>query len=255
MGNVQPVAGQASVAPLGQAGQNQLANIFGQAGQPAQNQFANLFGQPAFSQPANAKSVPLGQTAQPHGQQVIPGQVQMPGLQFNNSAFGRILTDQQGRALYIYTKDSAGQSACYGQCATQWPAFGFAAVTANSQPLIGGGVSRNLISTVTRTDGTVQLVYNHWPLYYYYQDKLPGDVKGQTVNGQWFVIGPNGQPAIQPLIQQNQPGAPQQPAANITPAQAAVVASPAQAANANSPVVGGQLNPVNSSVQQYQQWK
>jgi len=39
------------------------------------------------------------------------------------SKLGDILVDGDGRTLYAFTKDKGGQSACSGQCATNWPAL------------------------------------------------------------------------------------------------------------------------------------
>lgn len=242
MGNIQPGQFQANQfsqpSPLGQ----NLAQP-NQAGSPFNQLFAQQSQQPnqfQFGQPNQP------QFGQPNQQQV--GQQSQPGLQFNNSQYGRILTDQTGRTLYIYTKDPAGQSACYGQCATDWPPLGFAPVTSAQIPQLGNGVVRSALGNITRNDGTLQLTYNKWPLYYYYLDKKAGDVNGQTVNGIWYVIGQNG-PIIQPLIPQNQPNSNQM--ANLTPA----IPAGQMSAPTSAPIVNGQLNGNSPQVQQYQQWK
>ena len=36
---------------------------------------------------------------------------------------GNILTDAQGKTLYIFTRDEANASTCYDQCAQRWPAL------------------------------------------------------------------------------------------------------------------------------------
>ena len=66
-----------------------------------------------------------------------------------------------------------------------------------------GACSRNqtrtrYLGTTTRTDGTVQVTYNGWPLYYYVKDKAPGDVTGQDVGGVWYVVSAAGEQVNSP---------------------------------------------------------
>jgi predicted lipoprotein with Yx(FWY)xxD motif len=96
------------------------------------------------------------------------------------------LTDQAGRTLYIYTKDNGSTSACYGQCATNWPPL-----TATGPVTITGQfVSQTLVGSAQRTDGMTQVTYGGKPLYYYKGDTAPSDVKGQGVGGVWYILGP-----------------------------------------------------------------
>ena len=60
-------------------------------------------------------------------------------------------------------------------------------------PVAGEGVDASKLGTTNRTDGTVQVTYNGWPLYYYEKDKAPGDVVGQDVGGVWYVISAAGE--------------------------------------------------------------
>ncbi|HTX79054.1 MAG TPA: hypothetical protein VMC62_05275, partial [Longilinea sp.] len=78
-------------------------------------------------------------------------------------------------------------SNCYGNCATLWPPL-----LTTGTPTAGSGVDANLLSTTTRTDGTTQVTYNGWPLYYYASDKAAGDTTGENVNSVWFVVTPAG---------------------------------------------------------------
>jgi predicted lipoprotein with Yx(FWY)xxD motif len=55
-----------------------------------------------------------------------------------------------------------------------------------------------MFGTTTRTDGTVQVTYNGWPLYYYEKDKAPGDVTGQDVGGVWYVVSAAGEQVTTP---------------------------------------------------------
>jgi predicted lipoprotein with Yx(FWY)xxD motif len=104
-----------------------------------------------------------------------------------NATLGSFLVDSKGMTLYLYTLDSPGTSNCYGNCAVNWPPL----LTAGA-PVAGTGVTASLLGTTTRTDGTTQVTYNGWPLYYYVTDKAAGDTNGENVQGVWFVITPAG---------------------------------------------------------------
>ena len=56
-----------------------------------------------------------------------------------------------------------------------------------------------LIGTMERPDGSVQVTYSGWPLYYYWRDTGPdlGQVQGHNVlsfDGRWFLLTPEGEP-------------------------------------------------------------
>ena len=98
--------------------------------------------------------------------------------------FGPALTDQQGRTLYLFTKDSKdpAKSTCDGQCAVNWPPL----VAAGDVQLTG--VDAALVGRVTRTDGTEQVTVGGWPVYTFAKDTEPGQTTGHGVDGNWFVI-------------------------------------------------------------------
>ncbi len=144
----------------------------------------------------------------------------------NSQVLGRnYVTDASGRAVYIYTKDSANKSVCTGTCSDQWPAVVYPQNVTNAlqqqyqaasasgqqfQPRFGQlfaapGINMSKLGVFPRADGSLQVTFNGWPLYYYYMDTNPGDIKGQTVKGIWYLIGPEGNPIITPLIPQYQP--------------------------------------------------
>jgi predicted lipoprotein with Yx(FWY)xxD motif len=106
-----------------------------------------------------------------------------------NDALGKFLTDGDGNTLYLLTKDPKGTSNCNGQCATSWPP-----VIPDGQPTLKDGVSSALISTTLRADGSKQLTYNGWPIYYFEKDQKPGDTNGQGVNNVWWVVSGEGNP-------------------------------------------------------------
>jgi predicted lipoprotein with Yx(FWY)xxD motif len=109
-----------------------------------------------------------------------------------NATLGKFLVDDTGRTLYLFTKDTPGVTVCYGKCEQAWPPL-----LTLGQPKLGAGVDQTLVGTAQRKDGTSQLTYNGWPLYYYYEDAGPGDVTGQAVQKVWWVISGEGN-AIKP---------------------------------------------------------
>jgi len=109
-----------------------------------------------------------------------------PTLTVRGSAFGRILFDGSGRALYAFTRDPrGGRSTCYGACATAWPPY-----LKRAALVAGAAVRRSLIGTTRRRDGRLQVTYAGRPLYYYVGDRKPGQVLCQNVRefgGLWLV--------------------------------------------------------------------
>jgi predicted lipoprotein with Yx(FWY)xxD motif len=89
--------------------------------------------------------------------------------------------------LYLFTQDTPNTSNCYTACATAWPPL-----LTSGAPTAGSGVTAAMLGTTKRTDGSTQVTYNGWPLYYWANDKKPGDVTGENVQGVWFVITPAG---------------------------------------------------------------
>lgn len=110
-----------------------------------------------------------------------------PGLAVASSDLGDIVTDADGFTLYVFEPDQQGDSTCYDTCEDNWP------------PLVGDvsagdGIDGALIGSSERTDGSLQVTYDGWPLYYFAADTAPGDTNGQLVGDVWFVIGPDGTP-------------------------------------------------------------
>jgi predicted lipoprotein with Yx(FWY)xxD motif len=101
---------------------------------------------------------------------------------------GKVLVDNEGRTLYLYTKDAQNKpSTCDGACATTWPP-----ALATGTPKAGTGLDASKLTEMKRTDGTEQLAYNGWPLYRYDKDAKAGDDAGQGVGGVWYVVDATG---------------------------------------------------------------
>ncbi len=106
------------------------------------------------------------------------------------NALGEIIVDAEGMTLYAFTPDTAGDPTCYDDCATQWPplvATDAAAISA------GTGLDATKLTTVDRTDGTKQVKYGDWPLYYFAGDAAAGDTNGQGIGNIWYVVDAAGE--------------------------------------------------------------
>ncbi|RZS39218.1 putative lipoprotein with Yx(FWY)xxD motif [Herbihabitans rhizosphaerae] len=118
-----------------------------------------------------------------------PGQGGATGLTARQiQGIGPALTDQDGRTLYMFTKDSKQppKTTCFGECAQTWPPV----LTTGDVQLTG--VDRKLVGTVDRGDGTKQVTVGGWPVYRYAKDTAAGQATGHGVKGVWFVIEPAG---------------------------------------------------------------
>lgn len=108
----------------------------------------------------------------------------------HGSAYGRMLFDGRGFALYAFTRDTPRLSRCTGICADRWPPYVVA-----SPPHAGAGVAESKLGTIVRVDGRRQVTYAGKPLYRYVGDRQPLQVLCQNVlefGGLWLVVRPNG---------------------------------------------------------------
>jgi predicted lipoprotein with Yx(FWY)xxD motif/plastocyanin len=108
-----------------------------------------------------------------------------------SDSLGMFLVDAKGMTLYLFLKDTPNTSNCYDACATSWPPL-----LTDGSPVAGDSLDAAKLGTTARTDGTTQVTYNSWPLYYFAKDKLPGDTTGQDVKQVWYVISPAGDKVV-----------------------------------------------------------
>jgi len=85
-----------------------------------------------------------------------------------------VLTSAKGFTLYWFVPDTATKSNCNGACATYWPPV-------KGPATAGPGVTGTL-TTITRSDGSMQAAYDGHPLYTYVGDTAPGQAKGNGLN-------------------------------------------------------------------------
>ena len=98
-----------------------------------------------------------------------------------------LVAGSNGMTVYTFTSDTAGsgKSACSGGCLTKWPAL---TVAAGATATAGGGVTGQLGTIPRADDGSLQVIYNGLPLYFYQNDKAPGDTNGSYPN--WNLVKP-----------------------------------------------------------------
>ncbi|TWF74435.1 putative lipoprotein with Yx(FWY)xxD motif [Pseudonocardia hierapolitana] len=137
--------------------------------------------------PPPAAGEPAAPTAEPLSR---PGPV---ALALARTSLGETLTSD-GRTLYRFEADSAAppRSICENDCLAVWPP-----VLSDGSPItLDGAVDRTLVGTMQRADGTSQVTLAGWPLYWFVDDKAPGDVTGDGVGGNWSAVGKDGKPLV-----------------------------------------------------------
>lgn len=113
-----------------------------------------------------------------------------PTVQVRRTHLGKVLVDSRGRTLYLFKKDTRGKSKCSGSCAVNWPPL-----LTTGRPSSGRGVQGSKLGTTRRSDGKIEVVYNHHPLYRFVGDTKPGNTNGQGLaafGARWFVVSPAG---------------------------------------------------------------
>lgn len=103
-----------------------------------------------------------------------------------------------GTSVYLFEEDRpegergrSVESDCLDRCLERWPP-----VTGDPVPDAGEGVDASLVGSFRRPDGKVQAMYNGWPLYYFADDYVAGDVNGhdfEEFGGEWYLMTPDGQ--------------------------------------------------------------
>jgi glucose/arabinose dehydrogenase/predicted lipoprotein with Yx(FWY)xxD motif len=156
---------------------------------------------------------------------------------------GSFLVDGEGMSLYLFMADEPGSavSTCYDQCAEAWP------------PLLSEGmataedVNADLLGTLERDDGSMQVTYNGWPLYYFVRDQQPGDTMGHEIEGfgaEWYLVTPEGE-ALHAEAEAEQTGGMMQEAGGLGSAVQPEGTLPGEPSIQLVKVADGLIDPVN----------
>jgi predicted lipoprotein with Yx(FWY)xxD motif len=111
-------------------------------------------------------------------------------ISVKQTSVGKVLTDANGRALYLFAGDKPGVSKLSAAGLAVWPAFSSA-----TPPKATGGAVAGQIGTATGSGGGTQITYNGHPLYYFVGDHSPGQIHGQALNefgARWYVLSATG---------------------------------------------------------------
>jgi predicted lipoprotein with Yx(FWY)xxD motif len=107
----------------------------------------------------------------------------------NNSKFGTILVDSQGRTLYTLTNNGANVP-CTGACLAVWPP----SLLPSGQTTVSTGPGVSNVTAVGATGG-MQVAYKGMPLYRFSGDVNAGAANGDGINsfgGIWHVVKTSG---------------------------------------------------------------
>ena len=131
-----------------------------------------------------AQATSTGAGSMPSAGGAMPGAVQTAALKVERTKAGTVLAGRKGRTLYYYAEDKpgSGKSVCTGGCAAAWPPL-------TSPVKVPAGVRMpGPLGMITRAGGVKQVTINGYPVYYYADDKAPGQVTGNGAGGTWHVI-------------------------------------------------------------------
>jgi predicted lipoprotein with Yx(FWY)xxD motif len=103
------------------------------------------------------------------------------------AGYGKVLVTASGQPLYVFSSDPSGGSKCTGSCAKLWKPL-----TQTGAPSGGPGVNGSLLSSFTRTDAGIQILYNKQALYTYTGSGLISAEGLSSNGGDWYLIAPSG---------------------------------------------------------------
>jgi predicted lipoprotein with Yx(FWY)xxD motif len=104
-----------------------------------------------------------------------------------HTKFGPVVANGRGEVLYEYTDDSPTTSACTADwCLVDWPPLTTVGVP-TSAPAVTGSVG-----VIEGASGTPQVTLGGHPLYTFAGDLNQGDVRGQGIGSDWYLISPAG---------------------------------------------------------------
>jgi predicted lipoprotein with Yx(FWY)xxD motif len=126
------------------------------------------------------------------GHGAAPGELELWAVQ--TDVFKAVVTQDNGRIIYRYDRDSAQPSA--SNCIDDTCLAAWEPVLAPPGQVVGLGVNQDAIGTVFRPDGSKQITLGGWPIYTHAGEN--GGLVDAGANGQdgvWFAIAPTGDKA------------------------------------------------------------
>jgi predicted lipoprotein with Yx(FWY)xxD motif len=111
-------------------------------------------------------------------------------ISVTQTSLGKVLTDADGRTLYLFAGDKPNLSTLSAAGRAYWPPF-----TATTRPSATSGALTGEIGAIPAGSGTAQVTYNGHPLYYFVGDQRPGQTAGQGLNqfgAHWYVLSSAG---------------------------------------------------------------
>lgn len=115
------------------------------------------------------------------------GVAQPTTLTVVQTRFGPAVANDRGQVLYTYADDTATTSACTGDwCLVDWPPLQSSGAQTKT-PSISAPVG-----VISGAGGKTQVTLGGHPLYTFAGDLHPGDVRGEGIGGDWFLVSPNG---------------------------------------------------------------
>ncbi len=149
---------------------------------------------PASTKPAATSAATKAATTPPAGVTTVataaagvtpPAATTGGGVKVADSTLGKIFVDARGFTLYTFTNDVAGNGKSAAEALTAvWPPLSLDAAPSGVAGATGAW------AVFTRADGKKHVTYKGLPLYFFVNDKAPGDTKGDKVAGVWFVAVP-----------------------------------------------------------------
>lgn len=141
---------------------------------------------------AKAGATSRSDAMRPRGEDGLRVAAQAAQIVAKDSEFGTVLFDANGQVVYAFEADRRNTSNCTSEeCVTAWPP-----VLTRDAPTAGKGARANLLGTIRRDDGSMQVTYAGRPLYFY-EHEAPGEIKCHEVDihgGLWWVVAPDGVP-------------------------------------------------------------
>ncbi|WP_416307546.1 di-heme oxidoredictase family protein [Neptunicella sp. SCSIO 80796] len=130
------------------------------------------------------------------GCEVIPAVHEVSSA--NNILVGGSGSSRNGFTLYVFDNDNGTDgSVCNAGCQENWPPL---LVTDGNASGIAG------LSTITRSDGSIQATHQGRPLYFYTGDTSAGETAGEGLGGVWWTVEyAAGVGDVIPLFHENTP--------------------------------------------------